>query len=85
MICVTIDIYGGTPVRSWFTKKTTEKLFFHELISTFSLSYLSLTFASIIGADGANEVNSVFLHEKLDVHQMYSVEIWCEKVQTKVK
>ena len=51
MICVTINIYGGTPVRSWFTKKTTEKLFFHELISTFSLSYLSLNFASIIGAD----------------------------------
>ena len=56
MICVTINIYGGTPVRSWFTKKTTEKLFFHELISTFSLSYLSLTFASIIGADGTKSI-----------------------------
>ena len=35
--------------------KTTEK-FFHELISTFSLSYLSLNFASIIGADGVKAI-----------------------------
>ena len=25
------------------------------------------------------------LHEKLDLHQIYSVQIWCRKVQTKVK
>ena len=25
------------------------------------------------------------LHEKLDLHQIYSVQIWCKKVQTKVK
>ena len=36
--------------------KTAEKLFFPELISTFSLSYLSLTFASIIGADGVKSI-----------------------------
>ena len=36
--------------------KTTEKLFLPELISTFSLSYLSLTFASIIGADGVKSI-----------------------------
>ena len=35
---------------------TTEKLLFPELISTFSLSYLSLTFASIIGADGVKSI-----------------------------
>ena len=32
------------------------KLFFPELISSFSLSYLSLTFASIIGADGVKSI-----------------------------
>ena len=53
MICVTI---GGTPVRSWFTKKTTEKFIFPELIFTFSLSYLSMTFASIIGADSIKSI-----------------------------
>ena len=56
MICVTINIYGGTLFVVDLLKKTTEKLFFHELISTFSLSYLSLTFASIIGADGARKI-----------------------------
>ena len=25
------------------------------------------------------------LHEKLDLHQIYSLQIWCKKVQTKVK
>ena len=25
------------------------------------------------------------LHERLDLHQIYSVQIWCKKVQTKVK
>ena len=25
------------------------------------------------------------LHEKFDLHQIYSVQIWCKKVQTKVK
>ena len=25
------------------------------------------------------------LHEKLDLHQIYLVQIWCKKVQTKVK
>ena len=25
------------------------------------------------------------LHEKLDLHQIYSVQIWCTKVKTKVK
>ena len=25
------------------------------------------------------------LHEKFDLHQVYSVQIWCKKVQTKVK
>ena len=56
MICVTINIYGGTPVRSWFTKNNWEFFFFPEKISTFSLSYLSLTFASIIGADGVKSI-----------------------------
>ena len=55
MICVTINIYGGTPVRSWFTKNNWE-IIFHELISSFSLSYLSLIFASIIGADGVKSI-----------------------------
>ena len=55
MIGVTINIYGGTAVRSYLLK-TTEKLFFHQLISTFSLSYLSLHFASIIGADGVKSI-----------------------------
>ena len=36
--------------------KTTDKLFLPELISTFSLSYLSMTFASIIGADGLKSI-----------------------------
>ena len=36
--------------------KTTEKLFLPELISTFSLSYLSMTFVSIIGADGLKSI-----------------------------
>ena len=25
------------------------------------------------------------LHEKFDLHQIYSEQIWCKKVQTKVK
>ena len=36
--------------------KTTEKFIFPELIFTFSLSYLSMTFASIIGADGVKSI-----------------------------
>ena len=35
---------------------TTEKLFFPEVISTFSLSYLSPTFASIIDADSVKSI-----------------------------
>ena len=27
----------------------------------------------------------ITLLEKLDLHQIYSVQIWCKKVQTKVK
>ena len=37
-------------------RKAAEKLFFPVLISTFFLSYLSLTFASIIGADGVKSI-----------------------------
>ena len=36
--------------------KTTEKFIFPELISTFSLSYLPLTFASIIGVNGEKSI-----------------------------
>ena len=61
--------------------KTAEQLYFPELISTFSLSYLSLTFASNIGADGAKSI----LYSCTKNWKIYSVEIWCEKVKTKVK
>ena len=83
MICVTINIYGGTPVRSWFTKNNWEIIFpwanFH------FLPKLSFTDVCLYYWRRRCKVNSVFLHEKLDLHQIYSMEIWCEEVQTKVK
>ena len=55
MICVTITMYGGAPIRSWFTKNSWEIIFpwanFH------FLAKLSFTdFASIIGADGVKSI-----------------------------
>ena len=55
MICLTINIYSGTPVRSWFTKNNREIIFpwaiFH------FIPKLSFTgFPSIIGADGVKSI-----------------------------